>query len=279
MGTKAYDNFADLITFSRASGGTALRHVGYGDELVSESQQNGSASNSANYAFVEETVSGVEAGKVYAYSYRARNTGDPAQYTLSGFGIDVVASQSVSWNVVNAGALSTSFVTYTGVFVAPSTALEFGIRAYPVTLDTTTVTVEYDSLSVREIDPLSVSIQMDGTMTYADEDTPTEVAFVRWFLDANNRINTELSTASTNTGRPFFIQRAASVLDQVAGAVGAYSPGINVPFNIASRHGSTFINGAVDGVALTADTTPTALPDLSATALQVGYDHMATSVC
>ena len=151
MGTKAYDNFADLITFSRASGGTALRHVGYGDELVSESQQNGSASNSANYAFVEETVSGVEAGKVYAYSYRARNTGDPAQYTLSGFGIDVVASQSVSWNVVNAGALSTSFVTYTGVFVAPSTALEFGIRAYPVTLDTTTVTVEYDSLSVKEV--------------------------------------------------------------------------------------------------------------------------------
>jgi hypothetical protein len=32
--TKQYDNYADLITFTRASGGTALRHVGYGTELV-----------------------------------------------------------------------------------------------------------------------------------------------------------------------------------------------------------------------------------------------------
>jgi hypothetical protein len=37
--------------------------------------------------------------------------------------------------------------------------------------------------------------------------------------------------------------------------------------SIASRHGSTFINGAVDGTALTADTTPVAFPDLSTTDL------------
>ena len=55
-----------------------------------------------------------------------------------------------------------------------------------------------------------------------------------------------------------------------------YSSGINVPFNIASRHGSTFINGAVDGTALTANTTPIALPDLSATDLKLGYDFMGT---
>jgi hypothetical protein len=34
MATKQYDNYADLITFTRASTGTALRHVGYGAELV-----------------------------------------------------------------------------------------------------------------------------------------------------------------------------------------------------------------------------------------------------
>jgi hypothetical protein len=34
MGTKAYDNALDLITFSRASGGTALRKISYGSELV-----------------------------------------------------------------------------------------------------------------------------------------------------------------------------------------------------------------------------------------------------
>ena len=34
MGTKNYDDALDLITFSRASGGTSLRRVGYGAELV-----------------------------------------------------------------------------------------------------------------------------------------------------------------------------------------------------------------------------------------------------
>lgn len=34
MGTKTYDSATDMITFSRASGGTALRKVSYGNELV-----------------------------------------------------------------------------------------------------------------------------------------------------------------------------------------------------------------------------------------------------
>ena len=57
---------------------------------------------------------------------------------------------------------------------------------------------------------------------------------------------------------------------------GLMLPGVLVPYNIASRHGSTFLNGAVDGVALTANTTPTALPDLSATDFNLGYDYMGT---
>ena len=34
MGTKQYDSATDLLTFSRASGGTALRKISYGNELV-----------------------------------------------------------------------------------------------------------------------------------------------------------------------------------------------------------------------------------------------------
>jgi hypothetical protein len=64
--------------------------------------------------------------------------------------------------------------------------------------------------------------------------------------------------------------------DVLQSPITSYSPGVFVPFNIASRHGSTFVNGAVDGVALTADTTPTALPDLSATDLNLAYDFMGT---
>jgi hypothetical protein len=98
----------------------------------------------------------------------------------------------------------------------------------------------------------ALSFQMEGLMTGESS------TFANWTLDANNGIQIT-SGASDFT----FTQEAAGVVDSVTG--GSYTSGVNTPFNIASRHGSTFVNGAVDGTALTADTTPTALPDLSAT--------------
>jgi hypothetical protein len=66
-----------------------------------------------------------------------------------------------------------------------------------------------------------------------------------------------------------FRQRESGTTDAVQSAVSYFSPGTNVPFNIASRHTSSDINGAADGTALTANTTPTALPDLSATDFEI----------
>jgi hypothetical protein len=135
----------------------------------------------------------------------------------------------------------------------------------------TTATVS--NISVKEINPLSVSIQMQGEMTYADGGNVSEVAPYLW-INGNDFIWPQVYTI-TDPDRFRFLQSANSVVDFVQ-VVGPYAPGVNVPFNIASRHGSTFINGAVDGQAMTADLTPTALPDLSATDLQLGYDFMGT---
>jgi len=78
-------------------------------------------------------------------------------------------------------------------------------------------------------------------------------------------------------GQVNFIQDQSGYTQvEVPSAIDALSPDILVPYNIASRHGSTFINAAVDGVALTANTTPTALPDLSSTDLTLAYDYMGT---
>jgi hypothetical protein len=133
-----------------------------------------------------------------------------------------------------------------------------------------------DNISVREIDPLSVSIQMDGRMTYADEGSAAgAVRFVNWLSSGSNYIQDRIDTNGSGSSGDFTtIQNASGTIDFKQ--VSAYSPGINVPFNIASRHGSTFINGAVNGTALTADTTPVALPDLSATDLNLAYDFMGT---
>ncbi len=119
----------------------------------------------------------------------------------------------------------------------------------------------------------AVSIQMDGRMTYADTGLGEAVP-VRWRIDGSNKVLWEVNTNGAKTGKLDISQSSVGVDDFVSSIDTYYTPGINVPFNIASRHGSTFVNGSTDGVALTANTTPTALPDLSATDFQIGFDFM-----
>ena len=130
-----------------------------------------------------------------------------------------------------------------------------------------TVTRAADLLTVPAAslpyDNTNMSIQMDGKMT-GDTLTP-----VRWLLDANNSIL--LETGSNNFS---FTQEAVGTVDTVTG--GSFTSGTNVPFNLATRNGSTFINGAISGTALTANTTPTALPNLSSTDLNLGHGFMGT---
>jgi len=117
-------------------------------------------------------------------------------------------------------------------------------------------TLGADNISVREIEPLAVSIALKGDMTGA---TATHV---QWQVDASNLIK-QSAASSTLT----FAQETAGTLDTVVG--GSFTAGVNTTFNIASRHGSTFINGAVSGSALTANTTPTAIADLSGAAFEL----------
>ena len=123
----------------------------------------------------------------------------------------------------------------------------------------------------------NMSIQIDGKMTYADSDNVNEVQPYYWLLNGSNYIYARIDTTGTRTGQPSFLQgETTSGNDFVNGSASGYSPGTNVPFNLASRNGSTFINGASKGTLLTANTTPTALPDLSSTNLQLGQLFMGT---
>ena len=121
----------------------------------------------------------------------------------------------------------------------------------------------------------NMSIQMAGKMTYADTDGDNG-KFFSWHLDNSNNIYSMLSTYQARTGAIYWVQESGNVLDAVTGPNTSYSPDTNVPFNFASRHGSTFLNGAIDGTALTANTTPTALPNLSSTNLILGDTFMGT---
>jgi len=186
-------------------------------------------------------------------------------FTKGGAGLVQAFLDGKTFNATAAGEY-----VFTFVYSGGSTNLQFG---------TNSADVDIDNVSVREIKPRSVSIQMDGRMTYADEDQTTEFEIISWLADSSNSIRLRLTTGGAlpaSTGDIDFVQRANGVSDRVVSMSNLLSPGVLVPFNIASRHGSTFINGAVDGVALTEDTTPVALPDLSTTDLQLGYDFMGT---
>jgi surface protein len=112
----------------------------------------------------------------------------------------------------------------------------------------------------------AVSIQLSGLITYADNNSEDEAAFCNWEVDANNYIRLNLSTGGTlpaSTGNIDFSQRSASVTDRTASPVDGITPSVNVPFNIASYHTMTSINGSLNGTAGSADLTPTTLCDLS----------------
>jgi hypothetical protein len=122
----------------------------------------------------------------------------------------------------------------------------------------------------------NMSIQMDGKMTYADGNDSVEAEFYRWEVNSSNVVRAFLRTNSSNTGQVEFRQVAAGTSDTAASSGTLYSPATNVPFNIAGRHGSTFINGAADGTAFTANNTPVALVDLSTTDFKLGLEIMGT---
>jgi hypothetical protein len=207
------------------------------------------------YMDASQTITTV-AGRVYRLSFEVTALSPTNEIRCNVTGTSSVAS------VLGTG-VAVGYFTATQV----STLVQFGIVG-----GLAGETFNIDNISVREIDPLAVSIQMEGRMTYADEGAFPQYTFFYWA--SGEYIKADLDTGSSRTGRVLFYSFDGSTVDTVSSSGSAYSPGILVPFNIASRHGSTFLNGAVDGVALTADTTPTALPDLSSTDLQIGYDFM-----
>jgi hypothetical protein len=126
-------------------------------------------------------------------------------------------------------------------------------------------------------DSTNMSIQIDGKITYADSGSTNTALPWRWRRNNGNIVYNRFSTSGSRTGQPQFLEaESSSGPDSVLGANNVYSPGTNVPFNLAGRYGSTFLNGAHEGTLLTANTTPTALPALSSIDLELGQLFMGT---
>ena len=160
----------------------------------------------------------------------------------------------------------TIIVTVTGTVTNADLEVGSTLSSYTPTAGAT-VTRAADAMTIPAANlpwnPLAVSIQMEGRQT-GDSST-----FLRWYDDANNYI-----TVGSGASDYVFTQAASGTVDSVTG--GSFTSGVMQPYNVSSTHASTFVSAAVDGVALTDNTTPITLADLSANDVQVGYDFNGT---
>jgi hypothetical protein len=200
---------------------------------------------------------GIQAGKVYEVTF-------------------TIVSRSVGGCNIQIGGNPFGYLnsagTYTRIIIGGSSNSLVGVRA----VGTTTMT--FDNISVREINPLSVSIAMMGEITYADSGLYEDANFFRWYEASTDRLDIRLDGNSTNVGRPVAVMAANNVQDTSIFGFAEYiaDGAISQPYNLAGRYGSTFIQLSVDGSSSTANTTPTALPDLSATNLQLAFKYNGT---
>ena len=130
------------------------------------------------------------------------------------------------------------------------------------------LTLPIENIPYPTGDNLAVSFGYKALVTYADTGSGNEFRFMQWGSGGDPTISLYGRTSGARTGN-IITQQVDAVTTEIDGPATSYSPGINVPMSVATRHGSTFLNLAVDGTALTADTTPTAFPDLSATDLVI----------
>lgn len=207
MGTKTYNNYEDLLTFTRASKGHALRPVSYGTELVTNGDfatdsvwtkqtgwtiSGGSAScdgSSATNSYIQQEISGVRRdGTVYLIEF------------------DVTARTGGGNVLVFFGSGSSSSISD-----ANTTGRKSVVRLLEGTNDRLYIgcpsgnTMTIDNVSVKEV----TFDQPDGTLTLFEH--PDNIPRVEW--DAQrNRLGLLVEEARTNLDtQSTYFSGAASV--------------------------------------------------------------------
>ena len=188
--TKQFSNYSDLITFTRASKGHALRPVSYGSELVT----NGDFSTDSDWT--KGTGWTISNGVADLDGSQGGNSDLSQSLTLKAnaiyqLSVEVTAVTTALQyvTITNTGgaeldSLSTTG-TYTAIFVAPSTSENLNIRGTSSSVST------IDNVSVKEV----LFDQPDGTLTLFEH--PNNVPRVEWDAD-RNRLGLLVEESRTN---------------------------------------------------------------------------------
>ena len=154
MGTKTHNNYEDLITFTRASGGHALRPVSYGSELLSNSDFDGS-------------VTGFQAVGGASIAYDATEGGAEVTVTGSGGGIGDAQTVSVTVGKVYQISVTLKKTTFSG---------ELHIQADGTNIADITPTTDYKTFVANV-----VATDTDLNVSIPRKSSPTGIFFVTNF--------------------------------------------------------------------------------------------------
>ena len=201
--TKQFSNYSDLLTFTRASKGHALRPVSYGDELVTngtfDSDTSGWTSSSAFTATLNQSAGELsvtstgnygralqaitcEIGKIYSLTCDVTEVGTTALVVVA------IASSGTVNNAVFLKNDITSTQTVTAIFVATQQTHYVSVGNQDVN---TGVTSKFDNISVKEV----LFDQPDGTLTLFEH--PAGIPRVEYDADGN-RLGLLVEEARTN---------------------------------------------------------------------------------
>ena len=201
MGTKVNSNYEDLITYTRASKGHALRPVSYGTELVTNGTFD---TDTTGWTSIRSSLLSVESGRLRITNDGNGNGGAVAsvpttvdnvyQVEVTGYH-GTAGGAKFRLGTTSAGVDITADITQTDgettrfIFVAPSSTAY--ITLYASSGTTTGVYSEYDNISVKEV----LFDQPDGTLTLFEH--PDNVPRVEWDADGN-RLGLLVEESRTN---------------------------------------------------------------------------------
>ena len=192
---KQYNNYADLITFTRASRGTALRPISYGDELV----ENGTFDTDVSgWNPINTDISWDASGKmqitgngVNAYGRVTQNisTTIGSVYSLS---LDYTrVSTSLSVEAPNGNILFDPVLVASGSYQAFFVATDTTTTILLKQVNDVNADLLVDNVSVREV----LFDQPDGTLTLFNH--PTNIPRIEYDADGN-RLGLLVEEARTN---------------------------------------------------------------------------------
>jgi hypothetical protein len=191
MGTKTYNNYEDLLTFTRASEGHALRPVSYGDEIINngdfELGDNGDWGVSTNWTISGGVATLVGGDGVYGNSglYQVIDLDVGKIYKVS---LDV-SGLTGTFRVYHASYSTGTNIDSTGTLVFNIVGESGGTRLNILGNNGSAVTL--DNISVKEV----LFDQPDGTLTLFPH--PENVPRVEYDADGN-RLGLLVEESRTN---------------------------------------------------------------------------------